>query len=372
MAENPSNIARDTHVRDLTISPAEREILRRLAARVAELAARPIEQEKRTLWTKHNDLVPVRPLLFCSPENGWNEIITVDQIQCQHELARSWELRLRKEIYWGEQMGDDRVIEPWFNIGWVHTCTDWGLHETNVGGEHGGAKTWTSPIKELADLDKLRFQTITVDRSATERLMSVAKETLGDLLPVRLRGAWYWTLGMTWEVIKLRGLEQMMVDMYDNPELLHRLMAFLRDGTLNIVDFLEKEGFFTLNNEGDYTGSGGFGWTKQLPAAGFAGRVRAKDQWCLAESQETVGVSPAMFEEFVFRYQLPILKRFGLACYGCCEAVHGRWHLLRQIPNLRRVSVSPWCDRAKMAENLGNRYIYSLKPHPALSPTTGS
>jgi hypothetical protein len=136
------------------------------------------------------------------------------------------------------------------------------------------------------------------------------------------------------------------------------------------VDFLEKEGFFTLNNEGDYTGSGGFGWTKQLPAAGFAGRVRAKDQWCLAESQETVGVSPAMFEEFVFRYQLPILKRFGLACYGCCEAVHGRWHLLRQIPNLRRVSVSPWCDRAKMAENLGNRYIYSLKPHPALLATT--
>ncbi len=30
------------------------------------------------------------------------------------------------------------------------------------------------------------------------------------------------------------------------------------------------------------------------------------------------------------------------------------------------MSVSPWCDRAAMAENLGDRYVYSLKPHPGL------
>jgi len=84
------------------------------------------------------------------------------------------------------------------------------------------------------------------------------------------------------------------------------------------------------------------------------------------ESQETVGVSPHMFEDFVFRYQMPIMERFGRVCYGCCEPIHDRWHLLRHVPNLRRVSVSPWCDRAQMAENLGNRYVYSLKPHPGL------
>ena len=42
-------------------------------------------------------------------------------------------------------------------------------------------------------------------RAATERLMAIAQDTLGDLLPVRPRCAWYWTLGMTWELIKLRG-----------------------------------------------------------------------------------------------------------------------------------------------------------------------
>ncbi|MBN1863627.1 MAG: hypothetical protein JW808_01865, partial [Victivallales bacterium] len=334
--------------------------------RVAELSARPVEQEKRTLWIKHNDLMPVRPLVFCDPENGWQEIITPDQIECRHELARAWEHILRKEIFWGEQMGDDRVIEPWFNVGCVYTRSDWGIHETNIGGDHGGARRWEAPVRDISDLDRLRFQSIELDGPATERLMGIAQDTLGDLLPVRIRNTWYWTLGMTWELIKLRGLEQIMMDMYDNPELLHRLMAFLRDGTLHMLDVLEQEGLYTLNNEGDYVGSGGFGWTTQLPASDFADQVRTKDLWCLLESQETVGISPQMFEEFVFRYQVPVMERFGRVCYGCCEPIHDRWHLLKNIPNLRRISVSPWCDRALMAENLGDRYVYSLKPHPVL------
>jgi hypothetical protein len=143
-------------------------------------------------------------------------------------------------------------------------------------------------------------------------------------------------------------------------------MAFLRDGTMEMVRFLEKNGLYTLNNEGDYVGSGGFGWTTQLPPKDYAGRARARDLWCLSESQETVAVSPRMFEEFVFQYQKPILEQFGLVCYGCCEPVHERWSLLKQIRNLRRVSVSPWCDRQKMAECLEDRYVYSLKPSPAL------
>ena len=87
--------------------------------------------------------------------------------------------------------------------------------------------------------------------------------------------------------------------------------------------------------------------------------------WGLGESQETIGVSPRMFAEFIFPYQLPLLQRFGLTCYGCCEPVDGRWSILEQVPNLRRVSISPWSDRAKMAERLGDRYIFSLKPNPA-------
>jgi hypothetical protein len=359
----------DTHVEDSTITRAERDVLRDLAGRVAHLAARPVEQDKRKLWTLHNDLQKTRPMVFCDPENGWHEIVTPDQMRCTHALARDWEYRLRKEVFWGESMNDDRVIEPWFNLGWLFSRTDWGVREVNVGGQDGGARRWIAPLKDLSDLSMLRYQKILVDQPATDRLMELAVDTFGDLLPPRLRvgvNGWYWSLGLAEELIKLRGLEQFMMDLCDNPDGLHRLMAFLRDGTMEMVSFLEKNGLYTLNNEGDYVGSGGFGWTTQLPSKGYTGRARTKDLWCLFESQATVSVSPRMFEEFVVQYQKPIMERFGLVCYGCCEPLHERWPILKQIRNLRRVSVSPWCDRQKMAEYLEDRYVYSLKPNPAL------
>ena len=367
MTKTPADISVDTHVEDETIPGNDRQVLRRLAGRVGELAGRDIENHKKQLWTDHNDLEGNnRPLIFCDPENGWKEIITEGHLECQSQLSRQWEFILRKEVFWGESMCDDRVIQGHFDMRDVFTCSAWGLSEVYSGGENGGAKRWDSPITDIDDLSGLKFQTITVDPGATARDRELADSIFGDLLPIRRRNTWYWTLGLTQVLIKLRGLENMMLDMYDNPQGLHNLLAFLRDGTLDTIDFIERENLYTLNNEGDYVGSGGFGWTSQLPGSDFDGRVRASDLWCLSESQETVGVSPEMFGEFVFPYQLPIVERFGLICYGCCEPIDSRWHIIKQIPNLRRVSVSPWCDRAKMAEYLGGDYVYSLKPHPGL------
>jgi hypothetical protein len=352
---------------DLRLSSKEREVLRGLAARVAELAARPVEEKKKTLWYRLNDLEDTRPLVFCDPENGWNEIITQDRILCEKPLFRVWEMHLRKEIFWGQEMGDDRVVEPYFNVPYNYQDTGWGLHERNRGGENGGSYVWESPIKDYEhDIPKLSYPEILVDYPMTNRILNLAQEVFGELLDVRLRGIWWWTLGMTWDFIKLRGLENFMVDMYDRPEWVHRLMAFLRDGTLRKLDFLETHGLLALNTEGTYVGSGGFGWTRQLPRKDFdPQRVRTIDMWGFAESQETVGVSPAMFEEFVFPYQKPILERFGLNCYGCCEPIDPRWHVVKDFPRLRRISTSPWADRSRMRDMLGRDYVMSLKPSPS-------
>jgi hypothetical protein len=216
----------------------------------------------------------------------------------------------------------------------------------------------------LDDLTGLRSPTITVDQKATQALLDLADGVLGDLLPVRLNTHWWWSLGMTQPLIYLRGLNQIMLDMLDNPRGLHRLMAFIADAHRARLDFLEGEGLLCLNNDGDYVGSGAFGYSRELPAADFSGRVRPCDMWGFGESQETAVISPAMFEEFVFQYQLPLLERFGLNCYGCCEPLDKRWHVVQKTPRLRRVSVSAWADVADMAEKLGDRYIYSFKPSP--------
>jgi len=350
----------------IAISNADKRVLNALASKVKEFAARPIEDEKRQLWYRHNALEETRPLIFCDPENGWNEIITDAELKCTGELARSWEMHLRKEIFWAESMRDDRVTEQYFNVPNVYTDSGWGLEEIKRGGEDGGSYVWEAPLKRYdEDFGKLSFPEIAVDHEATERLKSLAHDTVGEHLEIRVRNPWWWTLGMTWTLVKLRGIEQIMFDCYDHPDELKRLMAFLRDGTLARLDYLEANGLLNLNNDGTYVGSGGFGWSDELPAKDFdRSRVRTRDMWGFCESQETATWSPEMFAEFIFPYQLPILERFGLNCYGCCEALDKRWHIVKDIPNLRRVSVSAWADTRNMAEKLDGDYIYSMKPIP--------
>lgn len=352
-------------VANLNFSKKEWQVLRKLAGKVGELASRPIEAEKRILWTRHNDLEPVRPMVFCDPENGWNEIIPEKSMLCNNDLARDWEMALRKEIFWATKMGDDRVTEAFFNIPYSYSETDWGMHHVQIGGENLGAYTWEAPLKDYArDLPLLKHPRITVDYELTEAVRQLADHIFGDLLSVRIKGMWWWTLGLTWPLINLRGLENYMLDFYLFPDELHRLMEILRDGHLARLDFLETHGLLPDNTD-MYVGSGGFGYTTGLPQNDFTGKIRLKDMWGFCESQETAGVSPELFSEFVLPYQIPILERFGLNCYGCCEGLDLRWDYIRKIPNLRRISVSPWANESKMAEQLGARYIFSRKLHPA-------
>jgi len=208
---------------------------------------------------------------------------------------------------------------------------------------------------------------ITVDYETTRETLALAHEVFGGILHVGLRAVWWWTLGMTWDLARLVGLEKMLYLLYDNPDMIHRIMAKLRDGYAAKIDFLEQNGLLSLNNNHAYVGSGGIGYTRELPHEPRGTRAATTaDMWCLFESQETIGISPDQFEEFVFQYQLPLQKRFGLICYGCCEPLDARWHVVKRTPNLRRVSVSPWADQEKMAGFLQDDYIFSRKAPPSL------
>jgi hypothetical protein len=362
----PTIPSRDSleYYQDISIPVKDKKILKDLAFRVAEFAARPAEEEKKALWYKLNSLQPCRPLVFCDPENGWGEIIPFDQLICESQLGKRWEMKLKKQIFYGESMLDDRLIEPLFEIPYLSTMTDWGMSPEIHGGEDGGANAWDAPLKDYGDVYKLHFPQITVDFQKTTELKELAEEVVGEFLEVRVKGVWWWSTGLTRTFTEIRGLKELLYDFTDHPVELKGLMAFLRDGTLAMLDYLEENNLMTLNNDGTYIASGGFGWSHELPLKDFTGQVRCSDLWGFGEEQSTVGVSPKMFEEFVFNYHLPILSRFGLNCYGCCEPLDSRWNVIKKIPNLRRVSVSPWANKAKMAEYLEDKYVFSMKPHP--------
>lgn len=352
----------------MRIDARDSQILRELARRLAEIASQPVQQERIRMWKEFNALRPQRPMVLAYPEGGWRDLLDESALQCQDTVLRQWEMALRQQIYHAEHIDDDRPITGAFRISWVIRRGDYGAVETRHHAQDQGAFNWDAPIKTADDLKKLHFRKIEVDREETQRRVDAARDIFGDLLTVSTGGSLWWTCGLTQTLIFLRGLEQVMLDMYDNPQMLHDLMAFLRDAMQDEIDTYVREGVVSLNTgPEDYVGSGGVGATDELPAKGLAGCVRPRDMWVLGESQEFVGVGPELFEEFALQYQAPILNRFGLVCYGCCEPLDRKLDLvLRYVPKVRRVSVSPWFDRKVAAEKLTNKYIFSWKPNPAL------
>lgn len=350
------------------IEKEERKILRELAHKVHDLASRPIEEEKKELWYAHNAAQSTRPLIFCDPENGWYEIIRSTDLKCHNKLARLWEFRLRKEIFWAEEMKDDRVIEDIFHVHYLFSYGDFGLPlDIHMPDDLNGAYNWEPPIKDYNEaLKKLKIRDINIEYEKSFQLFNLAQEVLGDILHVKFKSAFWWSYGMTADYINLRGLENLMLDMYDHPDEVHATMALLRDDAMHQLDYFEEKNLLTLNNQGSYVGSGGFGWSRELPGEDFDGAVKCSDLWGHFESQETVGVSPEMFAEFIYPYQKPIMERFSLNCYGCCEPLNKRWDIIKDAPNLRRVSVSAWADIYEMADMLGGDYVYSWKPTPSM------
>jgi len=364
MAESPNH-----HITDM-----DRSVLRRLGERIAEIAVGPEMDERRRLWKKLNALHAERPMVLVEIHpllDDPNEMASVAPLKCESEWARTVELGLRDKILHHEYLRDDRAFEPRITYQSSLSAADYGVAEVYHHGQSDygrGSYVWEPPLKNLPeDLGRLHFREFTYHAEATERERARLEWVFGGVLPVVNRNDFWWSLGMTWAAIRLVGLEQFMLAMCDQPEAVRALMAFLRDDHLHMVSWCEEQGLLTLNNEDDYIGSGGCGYTDLLPPQDYVpGRpARARDLWDLSESQETVGVSPEMFAEFILPYQLPVISRFGFACYGCCEPLDRRWHYVKQIPNLRRVSVSPWSDVRLMAQNLGADYVFSRKPNPA-------
>lgn len=110
----------------LLFSEKEKQHLKRLADRTAQIAALPVQKVKAELWRAHNDLKTTEPVVFIDPENGWNECIPGNVLLCEDPLARVWEMHLRKQIYWFEQMKDDKVIENYFDVPYSYSDTGWG------------------------------------------------------------------------------------------------------------------------------------------------------------------------------------------------------------------------------------------------------
>jgi len=348
------------------ISTAERDLLRELARRVAGIAAKPVMEERRGLWRRHNALRPCRPMILIFPEGGWGELLPDSALECESEAARWPERALRTRIYYDEHFDDDTVITGDWVIHKAVGSTGWGLaakqHEAT---EDRGAWRFNPVITGPEDLKKLRMPDVAHDEKKTEERLAFAQELFGDILDVRLKGVDHISYHLMAQYTKLRGLTETMLDMYENPGMLHDAMAFLTEGHERVLAQYVELNVLDVNNDNTYHSSGGNGWTDELPPPDFdPGRVRPCDMWGAAEAQELAQVGPEQHEEFSLAYERRLLAPFGLTGYGCCEDLTRKLDYVKRIPGIRRISMSPWIDIPACAEQLGPDYIFSWKPHP--------
>jgi hypothetical protein len=357
----------------MEISSADRKVLRALAEEYAQIAAQERNERLRQMWIRHNALEQDRPMVVTYVETPMlREILPPQTDRCTGEFARQVEYDLRELLHWS-QLGDDRPFDPVYPCRMVIHNTGWGVIEAHDdSGVAGGSKHFNAVIEDEGDIEKISMPRVTVDHQASLARLEALRDAFDGVLDVELRGyhvPWFSPMD---DFITWRGIENMFLDLADRPEWVHAVMERLTQGYLGMLEQIEQQGGLARNDRMHFVGSGGCGYTDALPAEGFdPGHVRPRDMWGQATAQIFSEVSPAMHEEFCFPYDRRWLDRFGLNCYGCCEPLHRKVDLMRKLPRLRRISMSPRVDHALGAEAVGRDFIYSAKPNPAVFATDG-
>ncbi|HEY64227.1 MAG TPA: hypothetical protein G4O02_06605 [Caldilineae bacterium] len=354
------------------VSEKDKAVLRRLAERLAEIAALPVQRERAAMWRRLNDLDPVKPMVWIN-EIPWHEMDVNGELQPEtsHPWARELEIQLRRTIYQWEHIPGDMVIEPKIYSPLVIHDSGFGLQEIAdrvwVDAQGVASRRFHPQIRDERDLEKIKTPVVTHDVEASERIYQIMRDIFGDILEVEQQGVpgvWF----APWDqLVRWWGVQEVLMDLIERPALIHAAIDRLVNAHLSRLEQWEQLGLLSLNNKNIRVGSGGYGYTSELPQAGFdPHRVRAIDLWGCATAQIFVGVSPEMHEEFALRYERRWLERFGLSYYGCCEPLHHKIHILRSIPNLRKISISPWADVETAVQETNGDYVLSYKPSPAV------
>lgn len=354
------------------IPATERTYLRELAGRQAEYAALPVMARRKQMWYDLNDARPgARPPVIIETWTFDRDFMPQRVFRCTSEAGKSIERQLLRNVRNHELIDDDKVIPDTFDLSWFVDVNEFGFpiqheHVKDSQGVETGYR-YQHPITDLErDFPMLKPAVCTVDRPRTLAWKQFVEELLGDRLRVELRSDLPFNSMLTHRIIPLMGMEAFFYAMHDTPEAVHRLMAYLRDNALRMMKWFESEGLLRVNNGNQMSFGSSYNFTTGLASASNENApAPLSKMWGSSNSQETVGISPEMFHDFCFPYYREVCEPMGLLYYGCCEPAHPFWHDIRQLPHLKKVSISRWCNERFMGDALrGSPIVFSRKPDP--------
>ncbi len=378
------------------VTSNERDVITKLVDQVLEACAHPRYEALKDMWTRHNRLekvekVPVSIHLHGGYPVIWQELIPADQLVCTDPLAKAIELQLRQKLYRHNFIPDDNVLLPtiWLNPikpsaaieGVFLEVRATGGHEISAaeGAEHSGlnemAQLWGMPFKitetntsggaykvepvihNEGDMADLRHAKYVIDQQATQDLVDRASELINSRLPVKIASDEV-RASPSETVVSLMGMDAILYGVYDQPELLHKMMDFITDGTIAYQQSREAAG--AVDSEESWSYRTHF---EHLPEGADPGEL--KNHWTYISAQSLCGLSPGMYEEFLQPYHERMSAVLGedRAYYHGCEDLTKKIPIIRKLPNLRRFHISAWTNLESAVDQLGREFVLESNVH---------
>ena len=310
-------------------------------------------------------------------EIPWHEMNVNDELtlRCQGAWARNMEEQMRKTIYQWEHMRGDMIVNPWFECPKVIHSTDFGiLEETDIARTDDAndivSRHFKIQISDPEDIEKIKMPIVSHNAEATAYSRDAMENLFADLMPVKEVGQthiWY----TPWDyLIRWWGVQEAMMDLILRPEMVHKAVDRMVDAWMVELDQFVEQNLLSLDCNNTRIGSGGYGYSTRLPGnLPDPDSVKPINMWGCSNAQIFSDVSPEMHWDFAIEHDRRWLERWGMTYYGCCEPLAGKMEQLRKIPNLRKISCSPWNDTKKAIAEIRDEYVISRKPNPAIFAT---
>lgn len=347
----------------MDISQADRERLRALAAQQAELAASQRNQALVRDWMTHAAQGAGARAMVRIEINTFEQDVLPPLQVCEGAAARDIEKRMLRPIANFTLFEDDTLVPAYYPVCEHSHFVPFGLRVKTK--ETGGLGHHFVPyLHELEeDYPLLGASEYGVDEEATQKEIADTEAIFGDILPVRrISNAFYCTPMQ--DIVHIMDMDDMYIAMVDDEELFCSMLDRLTDDYLAYFNMLAKGGHVRTAARGQHLCQGTYCFTDELTDDLTTPELNR--YWLFMDAQETSGISPDMYKAIVFPYYRKLMDSFGLVSYGCCEATHPIWdNCLCRLSNLRKVSISPWCDEAAMGERLRNTNITYLRKPPA-------
>ena len=341
----------------------DKDIVRELAKRYMELVCSEKQIKMVQRMRDTNDLKPGRPPVVLG-EIPWNQMNIDGELSrlCEDPAARGVEAHFRKALFYLKHFKADNLYEPFYRVRRSFSSTGIGIEAQTADVKridtttHIVSREFEDILEDESALDLIHDPVFTLHPENDAERMEFLTDLLGDSIPIKLYGYGDFYRAPWDDITRFRGVEPIMMDMYDRPEYLHAIMQKMISVAMAEIDFVEQnldvdDDIASLHLTPGYISGDGSKGLKSI--------------WYRGAAQSFGIVSPAMFREFELDYIKPLAERFGHTYYGCCEPLDDKIEIIKKIPNLRKIGCSPWANLEICAAQIRGDYVLSRKPNPA-------